>query len=303
MFGSSKKQNTLVTHNGKFHADDIFACAILQLVLEKRGEDYTVIRTRDPKAILEGDFVFDVGGEYDPARNRFDHHQLGGAGKYDSDIPYAAVGLVWKHFGEELCGSERIAGIIEGRLIMPIDADDNGVALVEPKGDISPYRVQEALYAFRPTWKEGENFDERFLERVTFAKELLKREIIHATHAMEAEQFVREAYEDASDKRLVVLDEKYPYHEVLGQYKEPLYVVYPRKENDFWSVSTIPAKPFSFENRKDFPAAWAGLRDVDLQAVTGVEDAIFCHNGRFLAVAKSKEGALKLAKLALDSVG
>ena len=58
---------------------------------------------------------------------------------------------------------------------------------------------------------------------------------------------------------------------------------------------------YSFENRKDLPAAWAGLRDVDLQAVTGVDDAIFCHNGRFLIVAKTLEGARALAKLALDN--
>jgi len=36
-----------------------------------------------------------------------------------------------------------------------------------------------------------------------------------------------------------------------------------------------------------------------LAKVTGVPDATFCHNGRFLAVAKSKEGALKLAEIAL----
>ena len=39
--------------------------------------------------------------------------------------------------------------------------------------------------------------------------------------------------------------------------------------------------------------------DETLQKVTGVEDAVFCHKGLFLAVAKSKEGAIKLAELAL----
>ena len=57
----------------------------------------------------------------------------------------------------------------------------------------------------------------------------------------------------------------------------------------------------SFKNRKDFPTIWAGLRDEKLQKVTGVSDSIFCHRGLFLAVAKSKEGAVKLAKLALSA--
>ena len=35
--------------------------------------------------------------------------------------------------------------------------------------------------------------------------------------------------------------------------------------------------------------------------ITGVPDAVFVHSKRFMASAKSKEGALKLAKMALDS--
>jgi uncharacterized UPF0160 family protein len=37
----------------------------------------------------------------------------------------------------------------------------------------------------------------------------------------------------------------------------------------------------------------------ELAQVTGVADAVFCHNKLFMAVAKSKEGAIKLAELAL----
>ena len=43
----------------------------------------------------------------------------------------------------------------------------------------------------------------------------------------------------------------------------------------------------------------AGWRAPDLVAVTGVEDALFCHAKRFLAVASSHEGITRLAELAL----
>jgi len=49
------------------------------------------------------------------------------------------------------------------------------------------------------------------------------------------------------------------------------------------------------------PSAWAGLRDAELQKVSGVEDAVFCHRALFTAVARSKEGAIKLAQIALQS--
>ncbi|MEK7088001.1 MAG: MYG1 family protein, partial [Patescibacteria group bacterium] len=43
------------------------------------------------------------------------------------------------------------------------------------------------------------------------------------------------------------------------------------------------------------------LRDAKLAEVTGVPDAVFAHRNRFMAVARSKEGAIALAKLALQS--
>jgi len=292
---------TLVTHNGKFHVDDIMACAILQLVLDKQGESYTVIRTRDPKIIADGDMVFDVGGEYNIERSRFDHHQLGGAGTYESDIPYASAGLVWQAYGEELCGSPEIAGRIEDRLIIPIDADDNGVALVELKGDVAPYRLQEFFYTFRPTWKDGshdEVFDAGFFTCVALAKELLLREIKIHQDLRDVSELFKKDYDKASDKRLIVISDAYPWESAVMEYADTLFVVYPRQDN--WRVGTVRKERFSFENRKDLPLSWAGLRDVDLQAVTGVSDAIFCHNGKFLAVAKTREGAMELAKRALE---
>lgn len=38
-------------------------------------QDAEVVRTRDPERLAECDVVVDVGGEYDPERHRYDHHQ------------------------------------------------------------------------------------------------------------------------------------------------------------------------------------------------------------------------------------
>jgi uncharacterized UPF0160 family protein len=40
----------------------------------------------------------------------------------------------------------------------------------------------------------------------------------------------------------------------------------------------------------------------ELAAVCGVPDAVFCHNGRFIAGAGSLQGALRMAELALASL-
>ena len=43
----------------------------------------------------------------------------------------------------------------------------------------------------------------------------------------------------------------------------------------------------------------AALENKELADVTGIEDAVFCHKARFIVIAKSKEGAIKLAEIAL----
>ncbi len=296
------KTYKLITHNGSFHADDIFACATLQILLEKKGESFEIIRTRDPEIIKNGDYIFDVGGIYDPETNRFDHHQVGGAGKHNNGIEYASIGLVWKKYGEEICGSKEIASLINEKIVAPVDAVDNGIDIFTLKYKTRPYTIQNFLYSFYPRWKDQneENLLAGFLECVNLAKGILSREITFAKDLIEARVAVLGCYKKMEDKRIIVLDENYPATEVLQDFPEPLFVVYPRASDDFWGVKTVRQDFQTFKNRKDLPSFWAGLHDEELQAITGVSDAVFCHRALFLCVAKSKEGAIKLARIALE---
>ncbi len=302
MFNLTSKLK-LVTHNGAFHADDIFSAATLSLFLEKQGKKFEIIRTRDEEIIKNGDYVFDIGGVHDAEKNRFDHHQAGGAGKRENGIEYASIGLVWKRFGIELCGDQQVADYLDQKLVSPIDAADNGIELIEAKKDVYPYLIQYAFGAMRPTWKEEDyNDDDAFLKCVEMAKVILSREIIQAKDARESEDALREIYNKTEDKRIIILDkENYPFDYFLSQYPEPLFVICKRNVNNTWGAKAVRQEPKSFKNRKDFPVAWAGLKDAELQKVSGVSDAIFCHRGLFLAVAQSKEGAIKLAQIAVDS--
>jgi uncharacterized UPF0160 family protein len=288
----SKKK--LVTHSSTFHADDIFATASLSILLDGNIE---VARSRDPEVILSGDYVYDVGGEYDPSRNRFDHHQEGGAGARENGIPYAAFGLVWKTYGGQICGSQEIADRLDEKLVQAIDAGDNGVSVYTLKEDVAPYLIEDAFSSFRPTYNEDGDFDTPFLKMVDFAKEILVREIHKIKSSVDAATFVESVYEQAPDKRLIVLDVSYPWGDVLGSHPEPLYVIYPK--SSVWHLQCVAIKAHSFENRKSLPQEWAGKLDGAMAEASGVVDATFCHNGRFLAVAKSKEGAIKLAEKAL----
>lgn len=291
------KKITVVTHNGKFHSDDVFALATLRMVFD---DNIKVIRTRDPKTIEAGDYVVDVGGVYEPAKKRFDHHQIGGAGKRVNAISYASFGLIWKEFGEKLCGSPEVADMIEKKLVQVVDADDNGQSLMNlVYPDVIPFTFRNVIFSYMPNWNEPHvKMDDRFAEAVEFAKGLLEREIKKAQSKHEGNKIVEQVYRETADKRIIVLDNFYPWNDVLSKYPEPLFVISPDRENNTWHVGALN-DPVTFKSRKDLPAAWAGKRDAELAAVTGVPDSVFSHNALHMAVAKSKEGALALAKLAL----
>ena len=291
----------IVTHNGKCHADDVFAVASLVLLHERQNLSYEIIRSRDPQVWESGDYVVDVGGMYDASRNRFDHHQEGRAGAHDDGIFYSSFGLVWKSYGEILSGSKEAADIIENKLVLPIDAADNGIIITEQKyKNLKPYEIGNVVEAFSLGWEERRDFDKVFFEILAVAKKILEREIIRARGVIKARTYAEQAYKDAEDKRLIFLDRYYPWRDVLQQYPEPMFVIYPT-DDGVWHLKAVPANGASFKNRKDLPMSWAGKTAESLAQITGVPDAIFCHNNLFLAAAKTKEGATALAKKALEA--
>ena len=86
---------------------------------------------------------------------------------------------------------------------------------------------------------------------------------------------------------------------VVSEAPGAVFVVYPK--SDGWGMQAVPAQFGSFDNRLDLPEAWGGLSDADLQAETGVGDAMFAHAAGFYASAASRKGILALAALALDA--
>ncbi len=95
------------THNGAFHVDEVLACTMLKLL--PRYAEAEIVRTRDPEVLKTCDLVVDVGGEFDPKRHRYDHHQKTFSESVSSLVPgkkwttkLSSAGLVYVHFGREV---------------------------------------------------------------------------------------------------------------------------------------------------------------------------------------------------------
>lgn len=283
---------TIATHNGNFHADDVFSVAALKCVIPS----FKLIRTRDLELIAKADIVLDVGGEYDPEAGRFDHHQRGGAGERENGIPYSSFGLIWQKYGLEICGDNQdIANSVDSGLVSTIDAVDCG----HVEGVAQGISLSQTISMFNPTWQEDSHFDRCFEEAVAFASRILARFIASANGGISAKAIVAKAIENAEDPRVIVLEQYTPWKRTVHALsEEALYMVYP-SDSGQWRIQTVPFELGSFEDRKSLPKSWAGLSNTELQNVTGINDAMFCHNGLFIAGAESFESVMKMAAMAL----
>lgn len=307
----------ILTHSGSFHADDVFGVAVLAAL----HPDHTLARTRDMALIAEADFAVDVGGEWDAARGRFDHHQRGFDGARDGGEGYASAGLVWREYGvayvrqlaaalKAPLGEAAIAAIaadLDASLVRYLDMVDTGAAMVAP----GVFGLSSQVAALNSTWIEEQGLSteargalqlERFREAMAMVQRYLQRLVLRRVGQELAADRVRAAPRLLDGRVLHLAEGGMPWTKVvLDEMPEVLFVLYPEsdEQGERYVLRTVPVKAESFEARRDLPRAWAGLRDAQLAQASGVFDALFCHTNVFIAVARSFEGALKLAELAL----
>jgi uncharacterized UPF0160 family protein len=311
----------IVTHGGKFHADDAWAVAVIH-VLHPGAE---LVRTRDPAIIERGDIVIDVGGVWDPALGRFDHHQKGFSGARQTGVPYASAGLVWRdygarcvaalaaqHTGQQLSDdtAQQIAHAIDADIVQYLDLSDVGAAKNAPGG----YGLSAVVSGYNPSWLDeerlgyGERADtfrlSQFRRAMDFLIDVMANAVKYRVGALLALDQVRKSDVLEGGRLLYLKNGALPWSSVVRkEMPKVLFVISHNIGEQRYMLHTVPATADTFESRADLPASWAGLRDAELAAVTGVPDAGFCHNGRFIAAAKSYEGIYAMALQALKEAG
>jgi len=308
----------IATHSGKFHADDVFAVTVLDIVFP--GSE--LIRTRDPERIAAADFAVDVGGVSDAPSGRFDHHQKGFAEARQSGVVYASAGLAWKahgarcvsalareHAGQDLeeDDARQIAYAIDADLVQYLDMSDTGAARNAPGG----YGFSAVISGFNITWLEEQNAGSaeagevlrltQFRRAMAFMRDVIANQVKYRVSSLLALAQVRSARVLEGGRLLVLENAALPWAQVVrNEMPKVLFVIGYSIAEDRYMLNTVPAAVDSFVARADLPASWAGLQGEELAAVTGVADAVFCHNKLFIAAARSFDGALALARQALE---
>ncbi|TWW61898.1 UPF0160 protein MYG1, mitochondrial [Takifugu flavidus] len=319
------------THNGTFHCDEVLACFFLRQIPEYK--DAEVIRTRDPTRLAECDIVVDVGGEFDPKRHRYDHHQRTFTETFHSLCPekpwvtkLSSAGLVYMHFGRQLLAGltklkehDRELEVLFDKLyenfVEEVDAVDNGISQYDGE---ARYTVSTTLSArvahLNPRWNsKSQDTEEGFRKALQMVEEeFLDRLEFYQSSWLPARAVVEEAVKkrhqvDPSGEVLLFSQGGCPWKEHLFALEKELNVETPIKfvlytdQNGQWRIQCVPAGLNTFQNRLPLLEEWRGVRDEALSELSGIKGCIFVHAGGFIGGNKSMEGVLEMARRTLQA--
>ncbi|XP_029166589.1 UPF0160 protein C694.04c-like [Nylanderia fulva] len=331
----STKKDIIITHNGKFHLDEVLACVILKSI---RPES-VIVRTRNSELIeklKELGYVYsivDVGGVFDNTKRYFDHHQAGFEETYSEkySVTLSSSGLVYKYMRDEFFRSvgvdkdkeelyEELVEDIYLEYFLYADAIDNGVTIY---GEIIPRTMAsmiDSLYEYKKDENERvendinslieeiledriKDTDQSFYKGFNLVEEDLKRylhkKINHWLPSFKnLDRFVRESTSDILiiDKDTVISTEM--INVVEKKYNKDIkFLIYDDKNHK--RICTINKARWRFESKHSLKKEWGGLRNEELDRVSKIPGGIFVHRTGFTGAHTTLEGAMKMCRESL----
>tara|TARA_B100000767_G_scaffold53108_1_gene48687 strand:- start:1028 stop:1945 length:918 start_codon:yes stop_codon:yes gene_type:complete len=297
----------LITHSGGFHADELLSSAVLTRLFPTAQ----LLRSRDQLWLTPASnkIIYDVGGVYDVEAQIFDHHQRPGPLRKDGQ-PFSSFGLIWAHYGQDYLAAmsipdediEAIHAKFDIEFVMPIDLLDNGAIEPSVAGPLANLTLPALLESLKPVFDDMSSTanDDAFFAALPIVHRFIEAILCGFAAEARALGIVKEAIDKVGTSQILELPTGMPYSSILDDVKADhiLFVIHPRG-ND-WTLNGIKLSKYTFDQRADLPASWAGLSDSALEAVTGVKGAKFCHNARFIAVASTREAILEMANKAVQ---
>ncbi|KAH6610848.1 hypothetical protein Trco_000868 [Trichoderma cornu-damae] len=216
--------------------------------------------------------------------------------------------------------------------IEAVDAHDNGIsrydrdaleaAGIEQRFSSGGFSLGAMVGRLNPNWNDPrpadedaaqQAEDELFLTASRRIGEEFERSLDFMTRAwLPARTIVQQAFEqrsghDPEGRILVIEGQSVPWKEHLYGLEgegnpSVLYVLYAESTQPGakWRIQCVPEAQDSFTSRKPLPEAWRGLRDAELDGVSGIDGCVFVHAAGFIGGNKTFEGAKEMAIKALE---
>lgn len=300
---STKCTLSFGTHNGIFHCDEVVGIAILEIAYMHMN--VYVVRTRNTDELNKLEIVIDIGGE------KFDHHMAGFNLRRATGEKYASAGLVWKEFAEKAIKSvmteasvsitddeiQKIKEQIDTEIITLVDMEDNGEKIVN--------HAFSFITQFLPSWLETPDYDSAFFKVEKIVRDMLIAVIKDKIVQIVTKKELQKSFKNINSGILEIPVQTMPWLEEVVRYNEShnysiKFVIFPYPTGGWAAQSVPPSIEKKFEQLVAFPKEWAGGNEMTLPQISGIQDAVFCHNGRFFARAKTKESVIKMCKIAMN---
>lgn len=301
----------ILTHNGRFHADDVIACELISLL---ENDNVEIVRSRDLDNIEQYKWVVDVGKEYIPELRRYDHHQEECTETWPGyPILLSSSGLVflnhWKEILEKIGhpnATEEEAEMIYKKIFLPIDAHDNGQKVEEHnyrylfrtgyKGYGEGVQIGRVIADMNNDDVNGDKQNLRFKDAMKYAFDSLIPVISTMMKTYRSNQKMYDLLKDEDLSSGVLVLPKGTFlnswiKNKIDKKNQLYFTVYEKKENSDgqkeWGFSAVQKQKFVNradlvkENKEKYP------------------ELIFIHKKLFCGSSKSKEEAIKIC---LDSI-
>ena len=283
----------VVTHDGKFHPDEIFACVLLSW---SHVGQLSFIRTRNQTSLerykkSDQYYVIDVGDEHDPSKLNFDHHQATFNCVGENGDLLSSCGLMWKYLLEQPNFREtwNVTPFIEKKVTeftIMVDRHDNGVEYAPELDFITMYNYAnfDSKVRFKQAFRAAENYFFQKLTSWRIHEEQEKKEDIAINNAVNG---------------IIFSEEKLSVSEKINGTPNYLLVC-ERSKDEYVIVSLNQFYEVDFSVRCPAPAEWSGLHEKDIKKFD--KSLIFSHKNRFLTIVKgTKEDALRVANIIVEN--
>ncbi len=265
----------ILTHSGIFHADEVFAVAILETFFQKKAH---ITRTRDKERISEAQkspecWVIDIGLEHDTSKLNFDHHQ-------EKEMDASNL-LIWKHLPFEPEIKQEMMPFMSG--ISDYDTNKGGTLQEFGKFNFdNKFRLLSHIvsgFNYEPMHSEQ---DAQFGKAVMFATEILQNEIRAAQKRIDA-QLIWEKRQELAEGKIILFEEFCAIWKEKAKDSSVLCKVF--CDGNRWNIFSINTHLFLMPNEQAIK-----------QAMSQPEEFIFVHPSGFIAGFQTKAAALEVAQ-------
>lgn len=239
----------------------------------------------------------------------------------DSPVVQACYPYVYKQFVEAIDANDNGISAYDSQVISAINDDEsipyniserfvNGnITIPSVVSRMNPlqYEIEESEL------EESKVYDLKFGLASQFMGNTFVDMVVSAGKGWyPSKEKMEKAFAAREDPRIIIMDELFNWKSHLYDIEKGLiakegkltddnkviYVIY--AGGDSWRVQAVAVSPSSFVSRKPLPESWRGFRDEELSKISGIEGGVFVHASGFIGGNKTREGAIAMAKKALD---